>query len=277
MTPRTSLHHFHFPFLHLGPRSGIRQRKKKLCRLALRCCGENRGRSLAFVTAEISLSGAEVFNYGISVVSGFKAAFSLLLFCITSRLFFCMYDPIGPCVCVHGCDMMPKKQDRAFQRCFVLNQRTEPQIDLVELSLDTKLLLWSTLIPAYLPWSGQWIFSAWSSLKDTTRHLRLSPRAPQSFDINHSKGANPTWKKLYFQTHILHFLPSCGSTAALLCQINVRLCSECVSGWLLIAFTEELVRPRSVLGKPTIVNYISELQWEHALVRTIQLRGNSWR
>lgn len=54
-------------------------------------------------------------------------------------------------MCVHGCDMMPKKQDRALQRCFVLNQRTEPQIDLVELPLDTKLLLWSTLIPAYLP------------------------------------------------------------------------------------------------------------------------------
>lgn len=99
VTPRTSLHHFHFPFLLLGPRSCIRQTQKKLCRLALRCCGEDRGRSLAFVTAEISLSGAEVFNYGISVVSGFKAAFSLLLFCTTSRLFFCIYDPIGPCVC----------------------------------------------------------------------------------------------------------------------------------------------------------------------------------
>lgn len=31
---------------------------------------------------------------------------------------------------------------------------------------------------------------------------------------------------------------------------------------VVLAFTEELVRPRSVLGKPTIVNYISELQKE---------------
>lgn len=67
----------------------------------------------------------------------------------------------------------------------------------------------------------------------------------------------------------------CGTSVSHKCEVMRRKCLRSV----VLAFTEELVRPPSVLGKPTIVNYISELQKGRALVCTVQrrLRGNSWR
>lgn len=186
----------HFSALGLAPAFA---NAKKLCRLALRCCGENRGRNLAIVAAEISLSGAEVFNYGIPVVSGFKAAFSLLLFCITSRLFFCIYDPIGPCVCAWlWYDAKEAGQSIPEVFCFEPADRAADRLGWVVLGYKAPFVEHSHSRLSSLIRSVD--FQCWLGLKDTTRHLRLSPRAPKSFDI---KGANPT--KLYFQPHIHHF------------------------------------------------------------------------
>lgn len=54
---------------------------------------------------------------------------------------------------------------------------TELQIDLVDLTLSIKLLLWSRRSRVYLPWLGQWSFRKWSHLKDAKWQLHLSPRA----------------------------------------------------------------------------------------------------
>lgn len=114
-------------------------------------------------------------------------------FCVTTLLNLLHLWPLGLCS-----ESVAVKQaasaSRTFQSCFVLNQWTELQIDLVESALGIKLLLWSGRSCAYLPWSGQWIFRTWSHLKDTTWHLHLSPGVQStqplkqwSFTINHSQ------------------------------------------------------------------------------------------
>lgn len=113
---------------------------------------------------------------------------------------------LGPVCQKRGCDIMWNKRWAHF----VLNQWTEPWIDLVELASGIKLPLWSHNSCAYLPWSGQWIFSAWSPLKDVRWHLSLSPGAqtplPQwSFTINHSKCLG-TLNHAAFKSNVLCFL-----------------------------------------------------------------------
>lgn len=107
----------------------------------------------------------------------FRSAFVLPRFCIFSKPFFCICDPIGPRVCVSvcvcGCDMKSKQRQRAFGRCFVWSQWTERRMDLVELSLGRKLLCGALSFQLIFPDQ----LSARSALKDATRRLRLSPRA----------------------------------------------------------------------------------------------------
>lgn len=167
-----------------------------------------------------------------------------------------------------------QEHSSAVLHCAV-NHRTKLLIDLVDVALGIKLLLWSSHSCAYLPWLGQWIFGKWSHLKDTRWHLNLSPAAQctwplklWSIPINHCKQSWnlglpwQTWQTLLLSPPF-HFLPFSSFTlrpAGVMQSASSTSDSKVLYRKLLIFYHRHILQDsldkRSLQGKPILANYI---------------------